>query len=265
RRLITGKRNFIAIAAQRPGEATAIPELLIVFTKAMHTNAALSGVRHLLGQETHVLSLQNGLGNIAALSSHVPLSRVLIGVTTVPADVVAPGHVHSHGAGGVRLMSADGVLRPFVGRVAAALNAAGLPTEVDPGVMTAVWEKVAFSAALNSVCAVTGCTVGQVAAMPAGLALAQAIAGDVDAVARATGIAANAGDVAAAVDGALDRHGSHKPSMLQDILAGRRTEIEAINGAVIAAAQKSGIRAPHTATLLALVRLVESRAPSTAA
>jgi 2-dehydropantoate 2-reductase len=254
-----GERR-VALGVATPDAASGVPELMVVFTKSMHTRAALAGVRHLLGPDTHVLTLQNGLGNREAILEFVPAERALVGVTTIPADLAGPGHVRSLGSGTIRLLSADGVAHPFAGVVADALSAAGLPASVDPHAAAAIWEKVAFNAALNSVCAVTGCTVGQVAALPEGRALALAIADETVAVARAAGIEANPASVAATVNAALDQHGAHKPSMLQDTLAGRRTEIEAINGAVMQAARKWGIQAPHTATLLALVRLLESRA-----
>jgi 2-dehydropantoate 2-reductase len=254
----TGARR-VAIDVASPREAGGSPELVIVFTKAMHTRAALDGVRHLLGDTVHVLSLQNGLGNREAILGFVPPERALIGVTTIPADFVVPGHVRSHGSGSIKLMSAGGNGRGGAERVAATLSAAGLETTVDPDVAIAIWEKVAFNAALNSVCAVSGCTVGEVAALPDGRALALAIASETVAVARAMGVDANPAHVATTVNAALDQHGAHKPSMLQDVLAGRPTEIESINGAVIDAARGAGIGAPHTATLLTLMRLLESR------
>lgn len=252
-------RYIRTLRACRPDEADGVPDLVLLFTKTLHTAGALAGVAHLMGPDTHVLSLQNGLGNVEAIGRHVAIERILIGVTTWPADLVAPGHVHSHGQGVVRLMSADGSERPFVAAVARALDEAGLACTADAAVWTAIWEKVAFNAALNSICTATQCTVDQLGAIDDGPALAFAVVDEVLAVAQAQGIVVHAEACKARVADAIARHVGHRPSMLQDVLAGRRTEIEAINGAVVAAATARGMAVPCTRTLLQIVRLVQER------
>jgi 2-dehydropantoate 2-reductase len=261
-RLVTdsGDRQVKSLKICRPEEATDLPELLIVFTKTLHTSAALSGVRHLIGSEVYVLSLQNGLGNVEKITEFVAPERILIGVTTWPADLVAAGHVHSHGKGVVRLMAADGNARSIVSQAAETLSGAGLQCTSDATVWAAIWEKVAFNAALNSICAVSGCTVDQLGLTPDGGRLANEVVVEVLSVAQRLGIEVDPAKCKANVAGAIAQHKGHKPSMLQDILAGRRTEIEAINGAAVAAAERFHMKLPATETLLSLVRLAEARA-----
>lgn len=259
-----GDRHIYALQACQPSQAEGSPDLMLVFTKTLHTASALAGVAHMIGADTHVLSLQNGLGNVEVIQRHVAPSRILIGVTTWPADLVGPGHVHSHGQGVARLMSADGSEHPMLAKVAGALADAGLACTADPAVWTAIWEKVAFNAALNSICAVSHCTVDQLGLIDDGQDLAYSVVEEVLAVAQAQGIAVDQDACAARVADAISRHVGHKPSMLQDVLAGRKTEVEAINGAVVAAAVRSGIPVPCTRTLLRLVRLVEARIASAA-
>lgn len=260
-----GERRIRALQAMRPEAATAAAspdtpfDLLIVFTKSLHTRVALDGVRALLTPRTHVLTLQNGLGNVETLNAFVPLERILVGVTTWPADAAGPAHVRSHGAGTIRMMTADGAARPFATAVADALSRAGLACTLDADVWAAIWEKVAFNAALNTLCAVTGCTVDQLGNHHDGPRLALAIAAETAAVARANGIAVDGERIARNVEHAIGEHRGHRPSMLQDVLAGRRTEIDAISGKVVAAARETGVAVPHTETLLALVRLIDAR------
>jgi 2-dehydropantoate 2-reductase len=256
----SGDRLVRSLRICRPEEAAGVPELLVVFTKTLHTSAALSGVRHLTGSGVHVLSLQNGLGNVERIAEFVALERILIGVTTWPADMVAPGHVHSHGKGVVRLMAADGKPRPFVSRVCETLSSAGLRCAEDAAVWAAIWEKVAFNAALNSICAVSGCTVDQLGLTPDGSRLADEVVLEVLSVAQRLGIGVDPDKCRANVASAIAQHKGHKPSMLQDVLAGRRTEIEAINGAAVEAARRFDMKLATTETLLSLVRLVEARA-----
>lgn len=256
----SGDRQIKSLKICRPEEAVDLPDLLVVFTKTLHTRAALSGVRHLIGPDVHVLSLQNGLGNVEKITEFVAPERILIGVTTWPADLVAAGHVHSHGKGVVRLMAADGNTRSIVSEVAETLSGAGLQCTSDATVWAAIWEKVAFNAALNSICAVSGCTVDQLGLTPDGGRLANEVVVEVLSVAQRLGIEVDPAKCQANVAGAIAQHKGHKPSMLQDILAGRRTEIEAINGAAVEAAERFHMKLPTTETLLSLVRLAEARA-----
>lgn len=255
-----GDRHVKAIAACRPEEAHDAPELLMVFTKTLHTSTALAGVKHLLRPNVSVLSLQNGLGNVEKIADFVPEERILIGVTTWPADMLSPGHVHSHGQGVVRLKAADGATRPFVSRISEVFSDAGLHCSPDEAVWGAIWEKVAFNAALNSICAVSGFTVDQLGLAPDGRRLAEEVVAEVLSVALRLGIAVDTEKCKATVAGAIAHHIGHKPSMLQDILAGRRTEIESINGAAVAEARRLGMSLPKTETLLSLVRLLEAGA-----
>jgi 2-dehydropantoate 2-reductase len=144
--------------------------------------------------------------------------------------------------------------------LAAALDAAGLPCAVDPDAVVAIWEKVAFNVALNSLCAVTQRTVGGLGSAAEGRGLAHAVASEVLAVAQAEGLAVLPKRTHTTIDHALDHHGGHKPSMLQDLLAKRPTEIETLNGAVVRIAERHGIAVARTEALYALVKMAEQSA-----
>lgn len=232
-------------------------DLLIVFTKGPHTAAALASVGHLIGPETWGLTLQNGLGNGERLAHVIPAKRVLVGMTNWPADFRGPGHVHTHGDGVVRLWSQDGADSPTLRAVAQVLSEAGLNATADPETPAAIWEKAAFNAAMNSIAAITGFTVGQMADDPDIPPIAAAVVAETVAVAQAQKIAVSHRRISAAVAHAYAEHRPHKPSMLQDVLAGRPTEIEAINGAIFAHAQRSGVAVPTVEALLHLVRAKE--------
>ena len=277
-----GDRRIHGMTVARPEHHRQPPDLLILFTKSLHTDAALRSVAPLLRAPARVLTLQNGLGNLEAVSRHVDPARILVGMTTWPADLAGPGHVRSHGGGVIRMWpargsggdgegeakanptsnanaNADGNVDTDVMHIATVLNDAGLQCEVDPNVWKAIWEKVAFNAALNSLCAVSGCAVGQLANVADGPMLARTVVSEVVAVARASGVDADAAACHASVAHAIAHHRGHKPSMLQDVLAGRPTEIETINGEVVARARAAGVPVPHTALLLGLVRLIQAR------
>ncbi len=253
-----GERR-IPVTAGRAADFTGTCQLAIVLTKGPHTAAAMRDAAHLIGPQSWVLTVQNGLGNAETIRQAVPQARVAIGMTSWPADLQAPGEVASHGNGGVRLWSHDGQPDPALERIAAVLTQAGLHAVADPSVEVAIWEKVAFNAGMNTVSAVTRLPVGPMADHPAGPALARSIAAEALAVARARGLAVDAARVERLITMAFAEQRAHTPSMLQDVLAGRPTEIETINGAIIAHAEALGIATPVTRTLCDLVRLIDHR------
>jgi 2-dehydropantoate 2-reductase len=249
-----GERTM-PIQAGLAAEVAAPVDLVLLFTKAMHSEAAARSVAH-LAAGAQALTLQNGIGNAEALAEIFPPDRVLMGVTDFPADLEGPTRIASHGEGHVRI--AGFTSAADAGPVAAFLTDAGLAAQVDPDVRAAIWEKVAFNAALNAIAAITGRTVGGMDAPP-GRRLAAAVAGEVVATAAAHDIALDRTGIDRKIDFALTHHQGHKASMLQDLQAGRATEIEAINGAVVRAARAAGIAVPVTETLADLVRLMEHR------
>jgi len=256
---LDGTEHIVRLPAGRADAIRAVPDLMIVFTKAPHTEAALASVHHLIGPQTWALTLQNGLGNGDCLARHVAAERILIGVTNWPADFRGPGRIASHGAGEVRLWSYDGQPRGMLERVVRTLSEASLNCTADPTVMVAIWEKVAFNAAMNAVAAVTGFSVGEMADRADLRALAADIVAESVAVARAGGTAIDGARIARALEFAYTNHRAHLPSMLQDLRAGRGTEIDSINGAVLREAARLAIAAPINATLTRLVHALEQR------
>lgn len=231
-------------------------DLVLVFTKAMHTAAAIRSVAHLNDGHCCALTLQNGLGNAEALAEVFPTDRVLIGVTDWPADLLPPNGVAAHGTGHVWLGPCDKAGADHAQAATALLNAGRMDARHDPEVLAAVWEKAAFNAALNALSTVLGLPVGGLDT-PEGRRIALAVVDETVAVAASRGVAMDRARLAAKIDFALANHKAHKPSMLQDRLAGRPTEIDAINGQIVNAATAAGLAAPVTATLADLVRMGE--------
>lgn len=234
-------------------------DLLIVFTKGLHTRAAVAAAAHLVGPDTWALTVQNGLGNPEAIHPVIPPGRVAIGMTNWPADVPGPGQVDIHGAGVVRIWTDTGVADPRLDAIAAALDGAGLACTADPDVVVVIWEKVAMNAAMNALCCLLRETVGGVAASADARAVADDVLREVVAVATAKGIAVSLERVRGMVAHGMAEHADHKPSMLQDRLAGRPTEIDFLNGAVAEEGRRLGIPTPVTETLARLVRFGEPK------
>jgi 2-dehydropantoate 2-reductase len=245
------------LSARRVEQVEQPPDLLMVFTKSIHSKQAIESGRHLFGDDTWVLTLQNGLGNIEAIEALVPRSRIIVGTTTCPSDLLGPGRVRSLGQGHTRIFTADECASSGLERICQALQQAGLQCELAPNIFAMLWEKLAFNAAVNSLTAATGLSMGGLGATAEGRELASTIAKEVVAVANRKGVAAQESVVLDTLITTMRDHAGHLPSMLQDLRAGRKTEVEAINGAVVREAQALGMSVPTTETLYRLVRILE--------
>ncbi|GGB85449.1 2-dehydropantoate 2-reductase [Marinobacterium zhoushanense] len=253
-------RSELKATAALAKDVDEVADLVVLFTKTLHTEAAMASIKHLLTPSTVVLSLQNGLGNAERIAKYHDSARIAVGTTLVPADLQGPGHVVSHGPSSSRMMDANTQHPKWVTTLAELFNNAGLTSEPDPDIHSVIWSKVAFNAAMNAICAVTGATPGRIGQVDASVDLARTVVHETLQAGEAKGIALDETHIWQNVEMALREHANHKPSMLQDIEHGRATEIDAINGAIVDAALQAGLDAPANRTLFQLVKLKESLA-----
>ncbi len=251
--------EHLPIPARRPEEVSEPVDLVVVFTKTFHTDQALAGIRAAIGPSTWLLSLQNGLGNDRRLAEHAAEDRILIGSSSMPSDLVGPGKVRSHGDGGSKLYPAFGGDPAFARQVCDLLGQGGLPAELEPQIHAAIWSKAIFNATMNPLCALTRRTPGFLGAHPESRAMITAAVDEGVAVANASGIAVPGQPIHDLTEVSMTDHANHEASMLQDVKAGRRTEVDAINGAIVEAGRAAGVAAPVLETLWRLVKLEEAK------
>jgi 2-dehydropantoate 2-reductase len=248
-----GQRTSVAVHATTDPARVARADLVMVFVKAYHTDAAARMLAPLLGPDTVLATLQNGLGAGDVLASHHPAARIVSGVTYHAATVVKPGLVrHSVGPTFVGPHERADVSGAQI--LADACAEAGWPAQAMPDVAPAVWKKLLLNCT-NAVAALTGMSgAAQVADAHVHRLLHDVVAEGI-AIAHAlghTGIGLEA--CVRDMDEVLTRAGDGRASMLQDFDAGRRTEIDALNGAVVRAAERLTISVPINRALLSLVK-----------
>jgi 2-dehydropantoate 2-reductase len=235
------------------------PDLVILATKAHAARAAGAAAATWIGAAP-VLLMQNGLGVAAEVARALPQAAVITAVSYQAANLAAEGEVH-HVAHLLTHVGYEGRPPDAVAEaVAAMLSAAGLPARTEPDMVPVVWGKLLVNAAINPVAALAGVTNGAVAERPSLRALAQALAEEGQAAARAAGVAL---PYASAFEAALDtarRTADNRCSMLQDLEAGRPTEIEYLNAAIVRVAEARGVAAPANRAMAALVRQVSAHA-----
>jgi 2-dehydropantoate 2-reductase len=239
-------------------ELNEIPELVILVTKAMHTSGAMKSAAKIIGKDTYVFTLQNGLGNIEAVSEFVDESKILVGTTTEVAVVEGVGRISSKGEGHTEFMAANGIMNDMVTRINDMFNASNIKTDISEDIMRTIWEKVAHNSATNTLASVCRLPNAHTIGTEETRDLASKIIHEVCSVANALGIPADGDAVTARViKHASTGGGFHFPSMAQDVFAHRKTEVSSINGAVYAKAKEVGVPVPYTETMYRIVRCIE--------
>jgi 2-dehydropantoate 2-reductase len=240
-----------------PSDYAETPDAVLLFTKSFQSDEALSAIADSFGETTQVLSLQNGLGNAEVIARYLPLERIMVGVTMMPIDRIAPGVVESTGHGESWFHYALKRESEFVDALEKAFVDAGLEVRLDADIHRRIWSKVAFNAGMNAICALVHGTPGTIHDSPGAQALVNDVAREVATVAAAEGLDLDLDAISRTIDFACTRHRDHKPSMRQDLLEGKRTEVDAINGAVVAAGKRLGVPTPLNDILTTLVKVAE--------
>ena len=249
------KAGMHGIRARTDGAQIPPCEFGIVATKSLHTDAAVAAAAAAF-EDAAVCSVQNGVGNEEIIARHVP--RVIRGVTIVAGHVPAPGAVCLDAPG-------DTWLGPFeprparmdeVRQLAALLNRGGLPTTALEDTRGAQWTKLIFNSATSPVAALTGLTMGQLGEMAGARDLIAGLAAEGCAVSRALGITLDDDPLAMIEEAVTHAHG-HRPSMLQDVLARRPTEIGVLNGGIVRRGLEAGVPVPLNQAVTALINGLE--------
>ncbi|MFQ6012320.1 MAG: ketopantoate reductase family protein [Thermoplasmata archaeon] len=253
---IAGKTNLVAtpeaVETLAPG---ADPDVVIVAVKAHDTKAAAEALNPLT-ETALFLSLQNGLGNEETLAASG--ARVLGGVTNQGVTFVGPGEVYHAGAGDTYIGPFAGTVPEEADRVAEAFNESGLPCHRTEDIRRELWLKAIVNACINPLTALLRVPNGYVLQTAAAEEVVhEVIQEGVDAAARYA-IRLSAEAVFERVASVVQSTAENRSSMLQDLERKRRTEIDAINGAIARLGREGGRPAPTNALLARLIRAAET-------
>jgi len=234
------------------------PDLVLVCVKAYDTAQAASDCAMFIGDHTEVLTLQNGVGNIERLAHTLPREQLLAGTTSLGANLLAPGRVHHAGDGDTYIGNVYGERSERAEAIAALFTAARLPTSATADIHELIWRKLAVNVGINALTAVLQVRNGQLLAAEGATRVMEPAVAECVAVAEESGVSLDAEEVLARVKDVARRTASNRSSMLMDMLGGRRTEIDAINGAVVRRGRELGVAVPVNEALTNLVHALES-------
>lgn len=253
----SGKRDRVSADATTIPEDASSCDLAIIARKAWQTHSAATQAAKVLAPEGLALTLQNGLGNLEILAHHVGNDRAVLGVTTQGASLVGPGLIRYAGGGATHIGATPATWARLT-QVAELFTRAGLETHLANNVESLLWGKLAVNCGINALTALLRIPNGRLISDADAEELMVRAACECQAVARAKGI-----DLPFADAGEQARHVAHltainRSSMLQDVLRGAPTEIDAINGAVAAEGARLGVPTPTNDVLWRLVRAISN-------
>ncbi len=234
-------------------------DLAVFCVKAYDTAAAAEQHAALCAGGALAMSLQNGVGNVESLAARYGDERLLAGSTTLAAHVLAPGVVQHAADGETVIGEARGGLTPRLREIAAAWTAAGLPARAVGDIREALWAKLCVNAAINPVAALLGVRNGELARAASLRPLLEDVVREAVAAAAALGVTLDAAAVIARLWQVIADTRDIRASMLGDLAAGGRTEIDAINGAVAAVGRARGLPTPVNDALTRLVQAAVER------
>jgi len=254
---LSGAEDFTA-KLRASNDPAAIPrcDFGIVATKAIHTAAAIKQTARAFDDKSAVCSVQNGAGNEELIAEHV---KYVIRGTTFPAGhLVEPGHVGYDIKGDTWIGPFEPTNTPLdmVEQLGAVMTRSGMNTIVLSDARGAQWTKLIFNAATNPVGALTRLHHGAATRFGPTGELFEALIREGEAVAKAQGITLH-GDPRAMVEKGAKAPGKHKASMFQDVEAGRQTEVDFMNGAIVQWGEKLGVPTPLHKAVWQLVKGLE--------
>ena len=253
-----GRVERLTIAATDDPAVIGDADALIILVKSVDTVSAMSAIRPHARPDQVLLTLQNGLGNAEKIRAALgPGPRILTGVTSQAATRLGPGWVKHTGVGPTLVGYQDERDAGPAVQLTRIFADAGLPATSVLDIDHWVWRKLAVNAAINGLTALGDFPNGDIANDPGLLDAAEIIAEEVASVAREIGI--ELGGMRRPVLETAIATRDNRSSMLQDLEAGRPTEVGAIHEAVLAKGAETGIATPAMWVVAALIRAKEKR------
>lgn len=238
-------------------------DLLILCVKANNTADAAARLQGTIPPQSHLLTLQNGLGNVERLGEFFDSSRILAGATSHGATLLDVGRVRHAGYGEIWIGETGGTSSSLAGReklqnLAATLNRAGLQAQVVDDIEAVLWRKLMVNVGINALTAILGVPNGELLRIHECTNLMDGAVAEAVKVARHCGINLNPTEEIERVRAVCRSTTTNISSMLQDVRRKKKTEIDQLNGVVVKMAAMYGTTAPVNEALTALVRSLEA-------
>lgn len=254
---LSGDRFIKIKAVTEPKEIDGISDLIIIFVKSYHTENAAKNMFLLVGENTSILTLQNGLGNFEILSNIFGSKKVIAGTTSYGATLLGPGRVRHAGIGTTTIGELDGKITARTEKIARVLTQAGIETGVSDNVLGLIWTKLLINVGINALGVLIRVKNGELIKGKYSLKLQRDLVKEAMEVVEKKGIKLIHQDMIKEVASICEKTSANLNSMLQDVLKKRKTEIDFINGAIVREGRKLNLSTPVNQVITDLIKAVE--------
>lgn len=240
-------------------------DLILLTVKSYDTIPSMAEIRNIVKNETYVLSLQNGIGNIEAIAKVVGEEQTIGGRVITGAEMTQPGSVKvTVSADDVVIGKISGnTLQEDVDKISGAFNIAGIKTRTTDDIRKVIWGKLLYSCALNALASVLGLTYGELLESPYSKDIMRRVINEIYIVAEKNGIVLDPAGKDEYLKLLFNRliplTSAHKPSMLHDIERKKRTEIDYLNGMIFELGKNAGVSAQTNLLLTELIKFKERK------
>ena len=233
-------------------------DLILICVKSFHTKQAVEQIKPLLGENTKILTLQNGMGNIEIIAELAGENRVIGGVTSEGATLIDTGKIRHAGRGETIIGTIDGKTPVEMRSIREVFNKVGFQTKMSRDIKSLVWSKLIINVGINALTAITRLPNGKLPEFEGTKRILRDAVTEAVRVAKRKRIKLIYDDPLAKVEAVCEGTAVNLSSMLQDILRKKRTEIDYINGVIVRLGQELGIPVPTNKLLVDLVKTIES-------
>jgi len=256
---LDGDRRRFPIAVTADPLSVGATDVVILCVKSYDIPASLAYCQPLLVEGTVLLFLQNGIAHLDC-GDATGEAAIAYGTTTEGATLINPGHVRHAGHGATFFgfpSRADAHSATLLAQTAAICSRGGLTTTITDAILHRLWAKLFVNVGINALTAIHGCTNGDLLTLPGVVDRMRTVVAEAEHVARARGIIVSGDPFAATVE-VCKKTAGNISSMLQDVRRRRRTEIDAINGAVVREGRALGLETPENLRLAEQIRAIEA-------
>lgn len=235
-------------------------DLVILFTKAMQLDNMLQEIKSMIGQNTKVLCLLNGIGHEDVIKKYVPLSNIILGNTMWTAGLEGPGKARLFGNGSIDLQNLGEDGKGAAEEVIACLNEAKLNAKYSDNILSSIYKKACVNGTMNGLCTILDSNMAGFGETNVADDIVKSIVAEFAAVAAVEKAELNIDEVLTQIKSCYNREtiGLHHPSMYQDLIINNRlTEIDYINGAIVRKGKQYNIETPYCLFLTQLIHAKE--------
>jgi len=233
-------------------------DLVILTVKSYDTKDAILHAKPLIHENSKVLTLQNGIGNIEIISEVVGSDKVIGGITNEGATLLDIGSIRHAGRGETIIGRIDGKIPVEMRSIREIFNKAGMETRISRDIKGLLWSKLIINAGINALTAITRLKNGKLIEFEGTRKIIREAVSEATRIAKRKRIKLIYDDPLAKVEAVCEATAGNISSMLQDVLKKKRTEIDFINGVIVRQGQELGIPVPVNSLLVDLVKTIES-------